>query len=92
MLSGTKLENIMSLEKTITQDKIEIVGEFKTVQVRTKTAVTENGVEISSSFHRHTIDAGQDYSGESAEVQSICAIVHTDEVIAARQAAYPEPE
>ena len=79
----------MSLEKTVTQDKIEIVGEFKTVQVRTKTTVTENGVEISTSFHRHAIDAGADYSGESAEVQSICAIVHTSDVIAARQAAYP---
>lgn len=89
MLSGAKLENIMSLEKTITQDKIEIVGEFKTVQVRTKTAVTEDGFEISSSFHRHTIEAGQDYSNESADVQSICAIVHTSEVIAARQAAQP---
>lgn len=82
----------MSLEKTVIQDKIEIVGEFKTVQVRTKTSVLENGVEISASYHRHAIVAGDDYSGESAEVQSICAVVHTDEVIAARQAAYPEPE
>ena len=79
----------MSLEKTITQDKIEIVGEFKTVQVRTKTSIVENGQEISSSFHRHAIDAGADYSVESAEVQSICAIVHTEEVIAARETAYP---
>ncbi len=77
----------MSLRKTVTQDKIEIVGEFKTVQVRTKTAITEDGVEISASYHRHVIVAGQDYSNESAEVQSICGIVHTSEVIAARQAA-----
>lgn len=89
MLSGTKLENTMSLEKTVTQDKIEIIGEFKTVQVRTKTAVLEDGAEISASFHRHTIIAGQDYSNETAEVQSICGIVHTSEVIAAREAAYP---
>ena len=79
----------MSLEKTVTQDKIEIVGEFKTVQVRTKTAIAEDGVEISASYHRHAIVAGQDYSNESAEVQSICGIVHTSEVIAARQAAQP---
>ena len=82
----------MSLEKTVTVDKIEIVGEFKTVQVRTKTAVTENGDEISASFHRHTIIAGQDYSNETAEVQSICQAVHTSEIIAARQAAFPESE
>lgn len=79
----------MSLEKTVTQDKIEIVGEFKTVQVRTKTSIVENGVEISASYHRHAIVAGEDYSGESAEVQSICEIVHTSDVIAARLAAYP---
>lgn len=77
----------MSLEKVITQDKIEIVGEYKTVQVRTKTAVTEDGVELSSSYHRHVIEAGQDYSGESAEVQAICAAVHTPEVVAAYQAS-----
>lgn len=79
----------MSLEKTVTQDKIEIVGEFKTVQVRTKTSIVENGVEISASYHRHAIVAGEDYSSESAEVQSICGIVHTSDVIAARLAAYP---
>jgi len=76
----------MSLEKLITQDKIEIVGEFKAVQVRTCTKVLEDGVELSSGFHRHVVTAGDDYSNESAEVQSICAAVHTDEVIAAYQA------
>lgn len=82
----------MSLVKTVTQDKIEIVGDFKTVQVRTKTSVTENGAEISASYHRHAIVAGDDYSDQSAEVQSICAIVHTDAVIAARQAAHTDSE
>ena len=72
----------MSLEKVITQDKIEIVGEFKTVQVRTCTKVMEDGVEISSGYHRHVVTAGQDYSNESTEVQAICAAVHTAEVIA----------
>ena len=71
------------LEKQISQDKIEIVGEFKHVQVRTKTAVMEDGVELSNGFSRHIVTAGKDYSAESAEVQAICAAVHTDAVVAA---------
>ena len=73
----------MALTKHVSQDKIEVVGEFKTVQVRTKTAVMEDGVELSSGFHRHVVSAGDDYSAESAEVQAICAVVHTDAVVAA---------
>lgn len=73
----------MALEKVITQDKIEIVGEFKAVQVRTKTAIIDDGLEISSAYSRKVISAGDDYSSETLEVQAICAIVHTDAVIAA---------
>ena len=73
----------MALTKEVTQDKIEIVGKFKSVQVRTCTKVLEDGVEISSGFHRHVVSAGQDYSAESTEVQAICAAVHTDAVVAA---------
>ena len=76
----------MALTKVVTQDKIEVVGEFKAVQVRTKTAVMEDGVELSSGFHRHVVSAGDDYSAESAEVQAICAAVHTDAVVAAKAA------
>ena len=76
----------MALEKVISEDKIEIVGDFKILQIRTKTAVMEDGVELSSSFHRHTIAPGADVSGESAEVQAIAAAVHTAEVIAAYEA------
>ena len=75
------------LEKKISQDKIEIVGEYKTVQIRTCTQILEDGVELSSGFHRHTVVAGQDYSGESAEVQAICAAVHTKAVVAAYEAS-----
>lgn len=82
----------MALEKVITQDKIEVVGEYRAVQVRTKTAVMEDGVELSSGFHRHVVTAGDDYSGESAEVRAICAAVHTDAVIAAQAAANQPPE
>jgi len=70
----------MALEKVISEDKIEIVGDFKILQIRTKTAVMEDGVELSSSFHRHTIAPGADVSGESAEVQAIAAAVHTQAV------------
>ena len=73
----------MALSKVISEDKIEIVGEFKAVQVRTCTKVLEDGVELSSGYHRHVVVAGQDYSNESAEVQAICEVVHTDAVVTA---------
>ena len=73
----------MALEKVISEDKIEIVGDYKAVQVRTCTKVLEDGVELSSGYHRHVVSAGDDYSNESAEVQAICAVVHTAEVVAA---------
>ena len=74
----------MALTKEVSEDKIEIVGEFKAVQIRTCTKVLEDGIELSSGFHRHVVSAGDDYSNESAEVQAICAAVHTDAVIAAK--------
>ena len=80
----------MALEKVISEDKIEVVGDYKHVQVRTKTAVMEDGVELSSGYHRHVVTAGQDYSSESTEVQAICAAVHTDAVIAAYNASLEE--
>mgnify|MGYP006970134600 CR=1 FL=1 len=80
----------MALSKVITEDKIEIVGVHKAVQIRTCTQVLEDGVELSSGFHRHVVTAGQDYSGESAEVQAICAVVHTAEVVAAYEASQAE--
>jgi len=81
----------MALTKTVIADKIEIVGDFKHVQVRTATVIKEDGVELSRSFHRHVVTAGDDYSGESTEVQAICAAVHTAEVIAAYEASQVEP-
>ena len=76
----------MTLEKQITVDLIEVI-ENGTIQVRTKIAILEDGKAISSQFHRHVVVPGADYSGEDAKVQSICAAVHTAEVIAAYQAA-----
>ena len=77
----------MALAKTVVEDKIEIVGDFKSVQVRTATVIKEDGVELSRSFHRHVVTAGDDYSNESVEVQAICAAMHTDAVVAAYQAS-----
>jgi hypothetical protein len=75
----------MSLEKTTSVDLIEVV-ENGCIQVRTKTAIKEDGVEISSKFHRHVVVPGADYSAEDAKVQSIAASIHTAEVVAAYQA------
>lgn len=76
----------MTLEKQITVDLIEVI-ENGSVQVRTKTAILEDGKAISSQFHRHVILPGDDYSAEDAKVQAICASIQTAEVIAAYQAA-----
>ena len=76
----------MALEKVISVDLIEVV-ENGTLQVRTKTAIKEDGVEISSQFHRHVVVPGADYSGEDSKVQAIAASIHTPEVIAAYEAA-----
>ena len=70
----------MALTEETIQDKIEIVGEFKHVQVRTATVIKRDDVEISRSFHRHVVAPGDDVSGESAEVQAICNAVHTQAV------------
>lgn len=76
----------MALEKVISVDLIEVV-ENGSVQVRTKTAILEDGKSISSQLHRHVVAPGDDYSAEDAKVQAICASIHTAEVIAAFQAA-----
>jgi len=77
------------LEKVTSVDLIEVV-ENGSIQVRTKTAIKEDGVEISSKFHRHVVVPGADYSAEDAKVQAIAASIHTPAVIAAYQVAQPE--
>ena len=81
----------MALEKVVKVDLIEVV-ENGNVQVRTKTAIVEDGNEISSRFHRHVVTPGQDYSNEDSRVQAICAATHTPEVIAAYEAAQVKAE
>jgi hypothetical protein len=74
------------LEKVVSVDLIEVI-ENGCIQVRTKTAIKEDGVEISSKFHRHVVVPGADYSAEDAKVQAIATSIHTAEVIAAYIAA-----
>ena len=69
----------MLTEETV-QDKIEIVGDFKHVQVRTAMVIKRDGTEISRSFSRHVVAPDADVTGESAEVQAICNAVHTQAV------------
>ena len=76
----------MALEKIAIIDRIEVV-ENGSVQVRTKTAIVEDGNQISVNFHRHVVAPGADYSGEDARVQAICAATHTADMIAAYKAA-----
>jgi hypothetical protein len=76
----------MSLEKVEVVDLIEVL-ENGTLQIRTKTAIKEDGVEISSKFHRHVVVPGADVSGEDAKVQAIAASIHTADVVAAYKAA-----
>ena len=74
------------LEKIVSVDLIEVV-ENGVIQVRTKTAIMEDGAQISGSFHRHVVAPGDDYSAEDARVQAICATTHTAAVVSAYQAA-----
>jgi len=74
------------LEKVVSVDLIEVV-ENGVIQVRTKTAIMEDGKQISGTFHRHVVAPGDDYSSEDARVQAICAATHTAAVVSAYQAA-----
>lgn len=73
----------MALSERTVEDKIEIVGDYKHIQVRTATVIERDGVEISRSFSRHVVAPDADITGETPEVQAIAAAVHTDEVKAA---------
>lgn len=76
----------MALTKTTEVDKIEVVGTYKMVHVRTATIVSEDGAEISRTFHRHVVSPLDDTTGEDAQVVAICTAVHTQAVRDAYQA------
>lgn len=73
----------MALTEETIEDKIEIVGPYKHIQVRSAVVIKRDGTEISRSFSRHVVAPDADITGESAEVQAICNAVHTDAVKAA---------
>ena len=79
------------LEKVTSVDLIEVVGNG-CIQVRTKTAIKEDGVEISGTFHRHVVAPGDAYASEDARVQAICKATHTADVIAAYKAKLAEQQ
>ena len=70
----------MALTEETVQDKIEVVGDYKHIQVRTATVIKRDDVEISRAFSRHVVAPNDDITGESTEVQAICAVVHTQAV------------
>ena len=63
----------MALEKQITIDKIEVVGDV--VQVRQATIILEDGAELSKSYHRWCLNKGDDISEQDAKVQAVCNAV-----------------
>ncbi len=91
----------MAITKEIIEDKIEVVGDYKSIQVRTATVIKEDGVELSRSFHRHVLDCvssvqndddswthtDTDVSGESTEVQGIASAVWTTDIKNAKKTA-----
>jgi hypothetical protein len=76
----------MALTKVITYD-YEIRSEYKHIQERAKTAIMEDGKEISSSYKRRVLTPDADVSGESSEVQGMASALWTDEVKAAYEAS-----
>ena len=94
----------MAITKETIEDKIEVVGDYKTIQVRTATIIKEDGVELNRSFHRHSLECvssvkndddtwthtDTDVSGESTEVQGIANAVWTDAIKEAKRTANEE--
>jgi len=90
----------MAITKELIEDKIEVVGDYKAIQVRTATVIKEDGVELTRSFHRHALECvssvkdgdtwthtDTDVSKESTEVQGIASTVWTTTVKNAKKAA-----
>ena len=73
----------MAITKETEIAKIEVVGQYKAVQVATDTVIKEDDAEISRSRHRHVLHSDMDISGEDAEVQAVANSVWTDAVKAA---------
>jgi len=84
----------MAITKRTEQDKIEVVGVHKMIQIRTATIIEEDGVEISRSYHRHVVTpdiSSDDLANESADVRAMAAQFHTDAIKTA-YASHVAPE
>ena len=81
----------MSLSKQRIQDKIEIVGEYKSIQIRYSDQIIEDSKVISSSYHRDTVSCGDDAKAIEHNVKAIADIYWTDEIKAAYQASLENP-
>jgi len=90
----------MAITKTVVDDKIEVVGDHKAIQVRTATVIKEDGVELTRSFHRRVLycvssshdgsswtHTDTDMSSESSELQGIATAVWTTTIKNAKKAA-----
>ena len=73
----------MALSESIEYDKIEVVGQYKAVQVRKANVIKKDGVELTRSFERYVLQSDANISKEPAEVQAVCNAVWTDAVKAA---------
>jgi len=91
----------MALTERTEEDKIECVGPYRSIQIRTATVIERDGTEITRSFHRHVLQCSTksgdtwgdtDISSESTEVQAICNAVWTDAVKTAYQTAMDAQE
>ena len=81
----------MSLSKQRIQDKIEIVGEYKSIQIRYSNQIIEDGKVISSSYHRDTVSCGDDAKAIEHNVKALADIYWTDEIKASYQASLENP-
>jgi len=70
----------MALTESIEYDKIEIIGQYKAVQVRKATVIKKDGVELAKSFHRYVLHPDSDISKEPAEVTVVCNAVWTNTI------------
>jgi hypothetical protein len=75
----------MALTKSTVNDMIQVInhGDWSSVQVRTATIISEDGIELSRKFHRHVVMPDADLSAEDADVSAICTPVFSDAVKAA---------
>lgn len=77
----------MALVKTETVDKIEVIGAFSIISVRTAKIIEDDGVEQARSYSRKTIAPGDSYAAEEDRVQDICRALHTDSIVSAYNSA-----